>query len=57
MAVLIHRTGQRADADNIVVDLHHLGDGPHGALAENRPGTLSYKRRIPGLIEERPRQA
>jgi len=40
VAVLIHRIGQGADADDVIVDLHRPGDGPYGALADCQPAPL-----------------
>jgi hypothetical protein len=55
--MLIHRSGQWSDADDVVVDLYHLSDGPYGPFTDYEPGTLADERRVSGLIEERPRQA
>jgi hypothetical protein len=57
MAVLIDRTRQRANADDVIVDLHHLGDSPYRTLANDQPGTLADESGVTRLIEECPGQA
>jgi len=53
--VLIHRTGQRTDANDVIGYLHHLGYGPNSTFTDNQPCTFSDERWIAGFIEERPR--
>jgi hypothetical protein len=49
-------SGQRPDAHNVAVHLDDLGHGASCALTDDVPCSLDHEARVPGLVDERPRQ-